>query len=47
VVEDNKETAILPAPQVSAAMTKSPEQTKLTMLMDMVKSLQATVTELQ
>jgi len=45
VVED--ETTTLSNPQVAAATTKSLEQTQLTMLMDMVKGLQATVTELQ
>jgi len=41
------ETTTPSNPQVAAATTKSPEQTQLTMLMDMVKGLQATVTELQ
>jgi len=45
VVED--EITTLSNPQVAAATTKSPEQTQLTMLMDMVKGLQATVTKLQ
>jgi len=45
VVED--ETTMLSNPQVAAVATKSLEQTQLTMLMNMVKGLQATVTELQ
>jgi len=47
VAEGIEKAATPPAPQVSAARTKSPEQTQLTVLMDMVKGLQATVTELQ
>jgi len=45
VVEE--ETTPPPTLQVAAAATKSPEQTQLTMLMNMVKGLQTTVTELQ
>jgi len=45
VVEE--ETTTLANPQVAAAATESSGPTQLTMLMDMVKSLQATVTELQ
>jgi len=47
VVKGEEETTSPPTPQVAAAATKSPEQTQLTMLMDMVKGLQATVTKLQ
>jgi len=47
VVEEDKETTPLPAPQVAAVATKSTEQTQLTMFLDMVKGLQATVTKLQ
>jgi len=47
VVEEDEETTPLPTPQVAAAATKSTKQTQLTMLMDMVKGLQATVTKLQ
>jgi len=47
VVQDKNETTPSPTPQVSAATTKSPRQTQLTILMYMVKGLQATVTELQ
>lgn len=47
VAKGIKEAATPPAPQVSVTTTKSPEQTQLTVLMDMVKGLQATVTELQ
>jgi len=49
VVKDDEENTPLPTRQVAAvaAATRSPEQTQLTMLMNMVKSLQATVTELQ
>jgi len=47
VVKDDEETTPPPTPQVAAAATKSPEQRQLTMLMDMVKGLQAMVTELQ
>jgi len=45
VVEE--ETTPPSTPQVAAAATKPPEPTQLTMLMDMVKGLQATVTKLQ
>ena len=45
VVEDGD---TMPAnPQAAAAVTQSPEQTQLTMLIDLVKGLQATVAELQ
>jgi len=44
-VKDDEETTPPPNPQVAATTTKSPEQTQLTMLMNMVKGLQATVTE--
>jgi len=47
VVGEDEETTPLPTPQVAAAATKAPEQTQLTMLMGMVKGLQATVTKLQ
>jgi len=47
VVKEDEETTPPPTPQVAAATTKSPEQMQLTMLMDMVKGLQATVTKLQ
>jgi len=47
VVKEDEETTPPPTPQVAAAETESPEQTQLTMLMDMVKGLQATVTKLQ
>jgi len=47
VAKGNKEATTLHAPQVSAATTKSPEQAQLTVLADMVKGLQATLTELQ
>jgi len=47
VVKDDEETTMLPAPKVSAATTKSSEQTQITVLMEMVKGLQATVIELQ
>jgi len=47
VVKEDEETTQIPNPQVAAAATKSPEQTQLTMLMDMVKGLQATVMKLQ
>jgi len=47
VVKDDEETTPLLTPQVAAATTKSPEQTQLAMLMNMVKGLQATVTKLQ
>jgi len=47
VVKDDEETTPPPTPQVAAAATKSPEQTQLTMVMNMVEGLQATVTELQ
>jgi len=43
----DEETTPPPTLQVAAAATRSPEQTQLTMLMNMVKNLQATVTELQ
>jgi len=43
-----EEAATTPAkPQVAADTTELPGPTQLTMLMDMVKGLQATVTELQ
>jgi len=47
VVKEDEETTPPPTPQVAAAATKSTEQTQLTMLMDMVKGLQSTVTKLQ
>jgi len=47
VVEEDEETTPPPTLQVAAAATKSSEQTQLTMLMDMVKGLQAMVTKLQ
>jgi len=48
VAGEDEGTVTLPAPQVSAATTKSPEQTQLTTLMNMVKlGLQAMVIELQ
>jgi len=47
VVKDDEETTPPLNPQVAATTMKSPEQTQLTMLMNMVKGLQATVTELQ
>jgi len=47
VVEEDEEITPLPTPQVAATATKSPEQTQLTMLMDMVKGLQAMVAKLQ
>jgi len=47
VVKEDAETTPPPTPQVAAAATKSNEQTQVTMLMDMVKGLQATVTKLQ
>jgi len=47
VAEREEEITTLYTPQVSAATTKSPEQAQLTMLIDMVKGLQATVTKLQ
>jgi len=43
-----EEATTTPAkPQVAAAATESSGQTQLTMLMDMVKGLQATVTDFQ
>jgi len=45
VIEE--ETTVPANPQVAAAATESSAPTQLTMLMDMVKGLQATVTELQ
>jgi len=45
MAEGDEETTTLSTLQVAAATTKSAEQTQLTMLLDMVKSLQATVTE--
>jgi len=39
VAEEEEETTTLPTLQVAAAATKSPEQTQLTMLMNMVKGL--------
>jgi len=47
VDEEEEKTTPLPTLQVVAAATKMPEQMQLTMLMNMVKSRQATVTELQ
>jgi len=45
-VKGDEATTPPPTPQIAAAMTKSPEQTQFTMLINMVKGLQATVTEL-
>jgi len=47
VVEEDEETTPLPTLQVAAAATKSTEQTQLTMLMNIIKGLQAMVTKLQ
>jgi len=47
VVKDDEETTPLPNPQAAAATTKSPEPTQLTLLISMVKGLQATVIEVQ
>jgi len=47
VAEEEEETIPLPTLIMAAATTKSPEHTQLTMLMDMVKGLQATMTELK
>jgi len=47
VAEEKEEATPLPTLQVAAATTKSPEHTQLTVLMEMVKGLQVTVTKLQ
>jgi len=47
VVKGDEATTPPPTPQVAATTIKSPGQTQFTMLMNMVKGLQATVTELQ
>jgi len=48
VAEGNQEAATPVTPQVSAATTtQSPEKAQLAVLLDMVKGLQATVSELQ
>jgi len=47
VAKEDEGTATLLTPQVSAATTKSLKQTQLTTLIDMVKGLQAMVTDFQ
>jgi len=47
VTKEEEDTTLVPTLQVVSATTKSPKQMQLTMLMNMVKGPQATVTELQ